>query len=130
MVLASAGAWDTPGAPFVREQSYGAYIALTVIMIYNGRHYIREVFKQAIGRESDIDDSDEGLTYRTCFIVIAVAFGYVQWFIVGKLGLAIHIAFVALVSYFMISLVITRIRAELGPPVHDQHFSGPDALMT
>ena len=34
----------------------------------------------------------------------------------------------AFALYFAISLAITRVRAELGPPVHDLHFSGPDHI--
>jgi hypothetical protein len=32
--------------------------------------------------------------------------------------------------YFALSVAITRMRAELGPPVHDLHFSGPDEMIT
>ena len=32
-------------------------------------------------------------------------------------------------GYFLISIAIGRIRAELGSPVHDLHFAGPDMMM-
>ena len=31
--------------------------------------------------------------------------------------------------YFLISLGITRMRAELGAPVHDIHYTGPEQIM-
>src|SRR5438445_9170146 len=32
--------------------------------------------------------------------------------------------------YFALALAITRMRAELGTPIHDLHFTGPDWIMT
>jgi hypothetical protein len=32
--------------------------------------------------------------------------------------------------YFAISLAVTRVRAELGPPAHDLHRGGPDLILT
>lgn len=130
MALANAMGWDTPGVPFIREQNYGAYMAIALILFWNGRRYLLEVIKRALGRPSEVDDSDEGFSYRICFVLIALATAYVLWFVVEKLGLALHLALIAVLSYYLISFVITRIRAELGPPVHDQHFSGPDAMLT
>ena len=129
-VAGAAFGWDSAGGfPFVREQGYGAYMAILVILIYNGRKYLREVLRRAAGLSSELDDSKEGLSYRACLVLMGLASGFILWFIV-KLGMSLLCALVVLVLYFAFSLVITRIRAELGPPVHDQHFSGPDAMIT
>ncbi len=32
--------------------------------------------------------------------------------------------------YFALALAITRMRAELGTPIHDLHFTGPETIMT
>ena len=34
------------------------------------------------------------------------------------------------VLYYAISIAVTRMRAELGTPVHDLHYSGPDEILT
>ncbi len=47
--------------------------------------------------------------------------------VLAGMSLAWALLFFAL--YFLIILVVTRIRAELGPPVHDFHLIGPDHVM-
>src|SRR5205814_6701288 len=32
--------------------------------------------------------------------------------------------------YFTLAVAVTRMRAELGPPAHDLHHSGPDSILT
>jgi len=44
--------------------------------------------------------------------------------------MAAWIALVIFLLYFMISLTVTRVRAELGPPAHDLHGGGPDLILT
>ena len=42
------------------------------------------------------------------------------------LGLAWWLAVLFFLIYLGLALAITRMRAELGTPVHDLHFTGPD----
>lgn len=129
LVVSNAMGWDAlPEFPFVREQNYGGYLAIVVILAYNGRHYIRSVLRRALGMASDVDDAREALSYRACFATIALCSGFLLWFLM-RMGMSLALGVAALFMYFVISVVITRIRAELGPPVHDQHFSGPDTLI-
>jgi len=44
-------------------------------------------------------------------------------------GMSLGWALLFFTLYFLIILVVTRIRAELGPPVHDFHLIGPDLVM-
>jgi hypothetical protein len=44
-------------------------------------------------------------------------------------GMSLHWALVFFCTYLLIVFVITRIRAELGPPVHDFHLIGPDHML-
>ncbi len=130
LVTSAAMAWDvTPDFPFVREQAFGGYITILVFMVWNGRNYFREMWKRIWGEPSDVDDRAEALTYRraaagwlagTAFLV-----GFMVW-----AGLSPLVAVAAFVIYFALALAVTRIRAELGPPVHDLHFSGPDHMLT
>jgi hypothetical protein len=130
MVISSAMAWNvTPDFPFVREQSFGGYMAILVFVFWNGRNYFRQVWKRILGDPSDISDRNEALTYRQSALGFLAGFTFLVWFMV-QAGLSPLVAVAAFVIYFAISLAITRMRAELGPPVHDLHFSGPDYLLT
>jgi hypothetical protein len=58
-----------------------------------------------------------------------VALGALCWFSAAiGMGPWLPIPFFAI--YFALSLAITRMRAEMGTPVHDLHFTGPDVILT
>ena len=46
------------------------------------------------------------------------------------LGMTWWIAVVFFVMYFALALAITRMRVELGAPIHDLHFTGPEMILT
>lgn len=130
MVLANAQGWDaTPQFPFIREQGYGGYLAIIVILAWNGRRYIASVFRRAFGRETEPGDSEQGISDRACLLIIGAASVFLVWFFV-RAGMSLWLALLAWFLYFAMSVAITRIRAELGPPVHDVHFSGPDNMLS
>jgi hypothetical protein len=130
LVLSRAMAWDvTPDFPFVREQSFGGYMAVLAFMLWNGRNYFKQVWKTVQGQPSDVSDDREALSYRQATLGFVIGFAFLVWFMVYA-GLSPLVAVVAFVIYFALSLAITRMRAELGPPVHDLHFSGPDYMLT
>ncbi|MES2458947.1 MAG: DUF6785 family protein [Armatimonadota bacterium] len=130
MVVSAAMAWNvTPDFPFVREQSFGGYMAILVFVFWNGRSYFRQVWKRILGDPADLTDRNEAMTYRQSAFGFAVGFAFLVWFMI-RAGLSPLVAVAAFIVYFAISLAITRMRAELGPPVHDLHFSGPDYLLT
>lgn len=130
LVVSAALAWDvTPDFPFVREQAFGGYIAILAFMVWNGRNYFRQMWNRIWGEKSDVDDVGEALTYRQAFVGLLLG----MTLLVGGMvwaGLSPILAVAALVIYLALALAVTRIRAELGPPVHDLHFSGPDHMLT
>jgi hypothetical protein len=44
-------------------------------------------------------------------------------------GMRLWLAVAFLTIFFAILFIIVRIRAELGPPIHDFHFTGPDRML-
>ena len=130
MVLSRLLSWDTvPDFPFVREQSFGAYVAILAFVLFNGRHGWNQIRRKVLGQSSEVDDSEEGLSFRTASLGFAVGFALLTGFFVWA-GLGIGFAVAAFALYFALALSVSRIRAELGPPVHDLHFSGPDHFLT
>lgn len=130
LILTAEFALDvTPDFPFVREQAFGGYIAILVFLLWNGRHYFKQVGARIWGEPSDVDDRTEGLTYRQAFagflLCFAALVGFMTW-----AGMSPYLAVAAFAIYYCLSLAVTRLRAELGPPVHDLHFTGPDHLLT
>lgn len=130
MIVSAMLALDvTPDFPFVREQSFGGYIAILIFMFWNGRHYFAQVWERIWGLPADLDDRQEALTYRAAFLgflfCLAALCGFLIW-----MGMSPLLAFTAFFIYFCLSVAVTRLRAELGPPVHDLHFTGPDHILT
>lgn len=130
LVISNAMAWDAlPEFPFIREQCFGGYMAILVFLVYAGRHYLRQVWNKVIGKPSEISDEKEAMSYRSAALGLLLGTGAIAGFFVW-IGLSPMLALIGVLLYFALSIAVTRMRAELGPPVHDLHFSGPDHLIT
>jgi hypothetical protein len=81
------------------------------------------------GEPSDLEDRSEALSYRQAALGLFGGTAFLVVFLVWA-GLSPLVAVAAFAIYFALSLAVARIRAELGPPVHDLHFSGPDHVLT
>ena len=135
-VFAVAMGWRDPGAspamqrfPYFAEQADGAWIALALIMLYASRRYLWQVIKRAAGKESELDDSTEPMSYRSALIGIACGLSLLFAFcLLAGASPFVPIIFFAL--YFIVAIAITRIRAELGPPAHELNFYRPEDIMT
>ena len=129
-VIVVANAWDAnPNMPYDKYQAFGAYMLFFASTVYLSRHYFRQVVRRALGLSSDIDDSDEPLRYRWAFVGIGVGLALLIAFTTA-LGLSPWLGIVFFAIYLALALAITRMRAELGTPVHDLHFTGPNWMFT
>ena len=118
-----------PRMPYANYQAFGAYFLFLVSTLWLSRTYFVQVVRRALGRSSEIDDRDEPLRYRGAFL--GLAFGLAALTAFGMaLGLAWWLSVTFFVIYLALALAITRMRAELGTPVHDLHFTGPDWALT
>jgi len=125
-VMVFANAWDSdPRMPYANYQAFGAYFLFFVSTLYLSRRYFGQVWKCALGRPSELSDTAEPLRYKWALLglggglLVLVAFSAV-------LGLAWWLGLLFFLIYLGLALAITRMRAELGTPVHDLHFTGPD----
>ncbi len=116
-----------PNFPFTDEQSFGAYIGLFVIAIIATRKHLaqvaRKIFKQRKG-----EDSDEPMSYLGMVLCLIGSLMVIAIFC-NAAGMSIWAIAVFFGIYYAISTAVTRMRAELGSPVHDLHFIGPDEMM-
>jgi Ca2+/Na+ antiporter len=126
LVVTAMMAWDQdPQFPYPNAQAFGAYMAFFVYTFWLSRGYLAQVVARIFGGRSDIDDRNEPLTYRQAALGIVVGLAVLVWFSV-RLGMPAWLAVVFFAIYFALALAITRMRAELGTPIHDLHFTGPD----
>ena len=148
-IISSAMAWDsTPDFPFIKEQGFGSLIALFGFYLWSGRRHYAQIWHSAFGNRRSQSEtgergnpeqnpkskpqnpkSQEALSERSALIAGMVGLvGLVVFCVAAGVSWWVAVAFFAL---FLPSIVvITRIRAELGTPVHDFHFMGPDNMLT
>jgi hypothetical protein len=129
-VTSVALAYDQdPRFPYTETQSFGAYISFCLYSVWVSRHYLKQVLRRAIGKSSDLDDSKEPMTYRNALLGIGVGVTGLIAF-ASYLGMVWWVGVLFFLMYFALALAITRMRAELGTPMHDLHFTGPEMIMT
>ena len=138
LVFGSAMGWRS--RPEFPEQSAGAYIALVLIALWGGRRYLLKLFEEVFSYKKDdnrspekevvgTSSSQEPLSYRKAFFGLIGGILFIILFCY-KAGMSIWAVIVFFLLYLLTVTAITRMRAELGSPVHDLHFAGPEVLMT
>ena len=129
LVVASAMAWDLDARfPYTHNQAFGAYVAFCVLSVAMIRGYLGQVLLCALGRPSSLDDSEEPIRYRGALIGIVLGMAFLVWFS-NAVGMGVWLPFAFFAIYFALSVAITRMRAEMGTPIHDLHFIGPDLVL-
>ena len=126
---AALGLRSLPGFPYMNEQASGGYVALCVIAIWATRKHLYKVLYSVLNTGIEPGDRDEPISYRTAVFGFTLTMAFVIFFCL-KGGATLGISTAFFMFYFAISLAITRMRAELGTPVHDLHYSGPDEILT
>ena len=117
-----------PNFPFTDEQSFGAYLGLFVIAIVATRKHLAQVGRKLFRNDRNVDDSDEPMSYRVTVFGLIASLAFIVGFC-KTAGMSIWVILVFFGIYYAISTAVTRMRAELGSPVHDLHFIGPDEMM-
>jgi len=116
------------GYKSIIEQSSGAYLAFFAVAMWVSRKHLWLVIKKILGYRSAIDDSDEPVSYRTAGFGLLIG-GILLLVFCYEAGMSPWVAIVFFAVYYAIVTSITRLRAEMGVPVHDMHNGGPDQLM-
>ena len=129
-VLGALGTRQVAGTEymvFLSQQAFGALMGIALVAIWvNRRHFI------GLFRGSYTSNVDESLSYGKAGLGIVLGIGFMTLFL-WKAGMAIWLSLVFFLLYYLISLGITRFRAEMGLPFHDfargSNFTGPDQML-
>ncbi len=110
--------------PYVKEQTVGAYLGIAVAALWVGRHHFAALLGSALGTGTMPGERRPALPPGVVLGGLATGLAVLVGFMANQLKVSVPAAVVYLVSYLLISLAITRMRAEFGLPVHDL-FTGP-----
>ncbi len=99
--------------PYLGHQGAGAFLALTLVSLWLARGYLKQVVQKAFGEQTDIDDSDEPMSYRTALIGLIVCAAAMIGFCVAA-GMQVFIAVILVTLALIYMVAATRIRAETG----------------
>ena len=115
------GYLGVPGFPYVTEQAIGAWYAFGFFLLYASRRYLGAIVRGVLTRK-ELGDGEEPFSYRVAFwgllVGVAIFFGF--WWAAGMNPVWVV---VVLLTYFLLAICITRVRAEAG----GQHNGGPGA---
>ena len=114
--------------PYVTDQGTGAWIGLSLALLWMSRKNLAAVFKEAFGPGKEASDQHAGMSYRTAIIGIGIALAALVWMCQAA-GMSLWLPFVYFTFYFILSIGITRVRAELGPPAHELNWVNPEKFM-
>ena len=99
------------------EQSIGAWIGIGIVSLWAGRSHFWSVIKKIFTNKDKQDDSDEPISFRSAGIGIIGGLAFLT-ILCLKAGMSLLIIGLFWGIYVAMALGITRVRAELGPPVH------------
>jgi len=120
--------WESvPRYPFFEEQSIGSMLSICVIALWAGRTYFKDVLRQIFHR-AEPKSSREPISYRSAAIGLVIGMLALTIFC-RRLGMSIWLVPIFFGLYFAISISLTRIRAEMGPPLHAIVFVNPQTII-
>ncbi len=121
--------WESiPRYPFFGEQATGALLGICLLAVYTSRQHLKQVFRTVFAMKGAVDDSEEPIRYRTAVIGFIAGVAFLIFFCRSfGMSLVIILAFFAL--YFAIATALTRMRAELGPPLHAIVLVNPQTVL-
>ncbi|MCA1596900.1 MAG: hypothetical protein LC772_10825, partial [Chloroflexi bacterium] len=121
--------WDAKGFPFTRSQAAGAWIALFFILVWAERKHLLRVLAAAMGRGTPEDDSEEFGSYKWAGRLLLAGTAYLMAFSIAG-GMSISLAIVFYAFFWMLNVTMTRIYAQVGPPILELYFLDPQTTIT
>lgn len=94
-------------------QTFGAFCVMVLWGLWTARQHLRDVFKKAFNRNSNIDDSAEIVPYRTAVFGLLIGLIFiVSW--LHRAGMTYGVLFIFLGAFLILCIGLTRIVIEGG----------------
>ena len=121
-VMGSMMGLEGTGYPYVNYQGFGAYMGIFLIAGWRSRKHLQNLLRVKTRAASTRDEPMSPL-----ILVLALIAGVVfLTFFCLRAGMSLWAILVFFGLYFAFSTAVSRMRAELGSPMHDLHYTGPN----
>ncbi|MXX03810.1 MAG: hypothetical protein F4X08_11035 [Gemmatimonadetes bacterium] len=97
----------------VKTQHFGGFWVFVLWGLWIGRHHLKAVWRKALGRAPELDDSMELLSYRTALLGLAGGLCYLLFWL-NRMGMSVDVAVLFLAITLALYIGVTRIVAETG----------------
>ena len=124
-LIGSVAGLEGTGYPYINYQGFGAYMGIFLIAVWRGRKYLKNLFGTKVDSTST---RDELMSHRTLILAFIAGIAFLIFFCL-RAGMSLWAILVFFGLYFAFSTAVSRMRAELGSPMHDLHYTGPERVM-
>ena len=124
-IVGSVMGLEGTGYPYINYQGFGAYMGIFLIAVWRGRRYLQNLLGAKTDRTST---QDAPMSNRTLVLALISAVAFLTFFCL-RAGMSLWAILVFFGLYFAFSTAVSRMRAELGSPMHDLHYTGPERVM-
>lgn len=102
------------GANFiVKTQHFGGFWVFVFWGIWISRNHLKAVYRKALGRRVDLDDSMELLSYRTALVGLIAGLIYIGFWL-NRMGMSVDVAALFMLITLGLYIGVCRIVAETG----------------
>jgi hypothetical protein len=108
----------TNPTPYFAMQSFGAWVVYFAFALWMAKGHLKAVWLRITDQPGGADDSEEPVSYRVALLGILLGLAYLVWF-TRSMGMSPAAVVGVWGIYFLITMAIVRMRAELGPPAHE-----------
>jgi len=117
-----------PSGFYMGDQSVGAWLGIGIFALFSMRKYLFRILLSLFSRDKAVKQKSTEITYNVAFLILFLSLAYLLIFL-WRAGLSIWAGLGFISLYILISITVSRMRAELGPPTHDLYYAGPDRTL-
>ena len=124
-LIGSVAGLEGTGYPYINYQGFGAYMGIFLIAVWRSRKYLQNLLGAKV---RSANTSDEPMSPQVLVLALIAGVTFLTLFCL-KAGMSLSAILVFFGLYFAFSTAVSRMRAELGSPMHDLHYTGPERVM-
>ena len=124
-IFGSVMGLEGTGYPYVNYQGFGAYMGIFLIAVWRSRKHLQNILGV---KARPTSTRDELVSPRTLVLSLIAGVAFLTFFCL-RAGMSLWAILVFFGLYFAFSTAVSRMRAELGSPMHDLHYTGPERVM-